>query len=195
MHLAALVVGHGVLLQAFHHALVFYHHLFVGTRFHYKLQDVEQLACVATAISENGASLLEHYLALAQFGVMGDCPLHEFHEVVVAKGLQHIELTAREQWADNLEGGVFGSGAYQSHHALLHSSEQGVLLALAETMDLVDEEYRVALVEESAATCFVYNLSHVFHTARHGAQRIERQLQRVCHDLRQCGLAHSGRAP
>ena len=62
-------------------------------------------------------------------------------------------------------------------------------------MDLVNEENRRIAAEESSALGTLNDVAHVFHAARHGAQRIERSLQLIGYDLRQRGLSHTRRSP
>ena len=65
MHLAVLIVGKWVLLQTALHNLVGNNHLIVAVGLDNKLQYIEKLARVASAIAQQGTRLLELYVALA----------------------------------------------------------------------------------------------------------------------------------
>jgi hypothetical protein len=58
-----------------------------------------------------------------------------------AKGFKHVHLAAGKQGADHLEAGVLRGGTDQGDGSLLHGAQQGVLLGLAEPVDLVDEQH------------------------------------------------------
>ena len=141
MHLAILVVGHGVLLQPLLHYLVSYHHLVGSVGLYHKLKYVEQLACVAPAVAQHGGGLLQGDVSLGELHVLGYGALEQAKQVVLLQGLEHIELAAREQGPDHLERGVLGGGSDERHHSALYGSEQRVLLRLGESVNLVDEEY------------------------------------------------------
>ena len=111
-------------------------------RLNNQLENVEQLAGIATAISHYGSRLAEFNVALLQFHIVGYGPMKEFHEVVALERLEHIQLASLEQRTYHLERRVLGGGTDESNHTALHSTEQRVLLRLAETMYFVDEEYR-----------------------------------------------------
>ena len=108
--------------------------------FYHKFQDVEQLAGVASAVAQHGGGLLQFYFSLFQDDVGGDGAVEEFQQVVLLQRLQHVHLAAGEQGADDFERGVLRCGADEGDHALLHGTQQGVLLGLAEAVYLVDEE-------------------------------------------------------
>ena len=192
VHLAVLVVCQRVLLQALCHELVGYDVGLVGHEFEY----VEQFSGIAAAISHHGARLTQLYGAFLQVRVGVYHPLCQLHEVVLVERIEHIHLAAAEERTYDFERGVLGRGTYECHHSSLHSTEQRVLLRLREPVYFVDEEYGVAsLTEESAALGLLYHLAHLLHSARHGAERIERHLERVCNDSSQRGLPHPGRSP
>ena len=196
VHLAVFVVGQRILLQPFlHQAVGDFHRGRVAAGLHHQLQNVEQLARVAATVAQQCVGLGETDVALAQFGVLGHGPVEQPEQVFFLQGLEHIELTAREQRAYHLEGGILGGGPDERHHALLHGPEQRVLLTFAEPVYLVDEKNGRQGVKKAVAAGPFDDLTHVFHAACHGAERVERCLEAVGDDLRQRGLPHSRRAP
>ena len=55
MHITTLIVGKRVLLKPVHNLIVRNNHIITTLRLHHKLQDIEKLARVATAKTEDGA--------------------------------------------------------------------------------------------------------------------------------------------
>ena len=195
MHLAVLVVGQRVLLQAFGHHVVGDDDGVVCFRLDNQFQYVEQLTGVSSAVAQHGGSFLQLDVAFTQDMVGCQCPLKQFQQVFLFERLQYINLAARQQRADDFERGIFCGGADQCHDALFDSTQQRVLLRLAETVDFVNEKDGVGLGKEPVVLGTVDHVAHVFHTAGHGAQRIERGFQLVGNDLCQCRLTHSRRSP
>ena len=135
-----MLVGQRVLLQTFlHHAVGDFDAVAAGL--HHKLKDIEQLACIATAVTQQGTGLLENDAALLQLHIFRHRPVKQSEEVVLVERLEHIHLTARQQRSYHLERGVFRRCAYQRDDSPLHRPEQRVLLRLTETVYFVDEEY------------------------------------------------------
>ena len=60
--------------------------------------------------------------------------------LALAKFLQDVDLTAGEECGDDFERGIFGGGTDEGDNAAFDSTEEGVLLAFGETVDLVDEK-------------------------------------------------------
>ena len=60
--------------------------------------------------------------------------------LLLSKRVQSVDPGPGEQRADDLEGGVLGSGADEDDGAILDVGEHGVLLRLVEAVDLIDEE-------------------------------------------------------
>ena len=196
MHLAVLVVGQRVLLQSVDHQLVADDNLLVAIlRLDYKFENVEQLACVATAIAKHGAGFLQDDFPFLQLHIGLDGSVQQLQQVVLLQWLQHIELTAREQRAYHLERRILCRCPDERDDAFLNGTEERVLLRLAETMYLVDEEDGTGLPEEASLLCPLDNVAHVLDTTCHGAEGIERSLQPVSDNLCQRRLAHPGRSP
>ena len=195
VHLAFLIICKRVLLQARHNHLVVYHYLIAGTRLNDELQDVEQLAGVATAIAQQGVGLLQLDIKLREFNVGCNCAVEQLQQVFLLQRFQDIQLTAREQRAYHLERRVLCGGTYERDDAPLHSAEQRILLRLAETVNLVDEENRRSRIEEASALGTLYHVAHILNTTRHGTKRVERCLKTMRNNLCESCFAHSGRSP
>ena len=111
--------------------------------------------------------------------------MQQFEHIVFTERLQHIYLAAGEQRVNHFEARVLRRRADERYRAVLDRTEQAVLLRLAETVYLVDEQDRGALVglcgKQSAvdfrlAFGFVNHIPNLFHAARHSGQRVERPL-------------------
>ena len=197
MHLAVLIVGKRVLLEKFRDDGVRNLHVFVplGCGFIDKLHDVEQLAGIASAVSEQGFGLRETKFALLQLRVMLGSEVGKLQKVGTVQRIECIDLATREQRSDHLEGGILRSGTDKRHNALLHSSEQRVLLRFGETMYLVDEQDGIVLVEEMRGAGLVDDIPDVLHTTCHRAEREERDVLLPCNDARQRRLPYAWRSP
>ena len=97
MHLAILVVGERTLLQTGFNGLV---GNLDGAAFgstDNKLEDVEQLARVAAAVSQYRSRLLQPYVEFPQFRVIGYRTAQQLQQVVLLQRLQHIQLASGKQ--------------------------------------------------------------------------------------------------
>ena len=197
MHLAFLIICKRVLLQARHNHLVVYHNLIAGTRLNDKLQDVEQLACVATAIAQQGVGLLQLDIKLREFNVGCNCAVEQLQQVFLLQRFKNIQLTARQQRTYHLERWVLRRCTDKRDDAALHCSEQRILLRLAEPMDFIDKQNRAgrSRIEEASVLGSFYHVAHILHTTRHGTKRVERCLKTMRNNLCESGFAHSGRSP
>ena len=113
--------------------------------------------------------------------------MQEPEELLRGEGLQGVDLTAREERTDDFEAGVLGRRTDERDDALLHSRQEGVLLALAEAMDLIDEEDRTYRRAEDAALLTLdalQHFAHILHARMHGTQRVEGGVKAVGDDLR-----------
>ena len=68
-----------------------------------------------------------------------DSAVEEFQEIILLQRLEDIELATAEQRTDDLKRRVLGGSTDEGDNTLLDGTQQGVLLRLGETMDLVDE--------------------------------------------------------
>ena len=93
MHITTLIVGKRILLKPVHNLIVRDNHIITALRLHHKLQDVKQLARVATAKTEHGVSLTKFYMALLEFDVRRHSTMEQFLKVFLLKRLEHIHLT------------------------------------------------------------------------------------------------------
>ena len=120
------------------------------------------------------------------------------HERLDRSAVERLEPEERgpaaQGWID-LEERVLGGGADQGQRPVLDRREQGVLLRLRETMDLVQEEDRAPPVLPEPVTGTLDHLTHVFHAGGYGREPLERPLGGECDDLGQGRLARSGRTP
>ena len=71
MHLSILVVCQGILLKALGHKGVRYlQHLIALNAFGQEFEDIEQLACIASAISQQGIGFLQFYVLLLEHHIL-----------------------------------------------------------------------------------------------------------------------------
>ena len=137
MHLTVLVVSQRVLLKTIHHNLVCNHDFIPYFSLHRQFQDIQKFTGIASAVSQQGSRLLQLDILLLQDCVFVDGSVEQFQQIVFFERLEHIELTTRQEWTDDLERRILRRGTYQGDDTLLHSPQQGVLLRLRETVDLV----------------------------------------------------------
>ena len=78
---------------------------------------------------------------------------------------------------------------------ILHSAQEGVLLRFGETVDLVDEEDRRCLVEETALLRLLDDVADILDATCDGRQGVEGSLKPVGDDLGQGGLTHTRGSP
>ena len=124
--------------------------------------------------------------------------LQEPQELLGPQRLEGVDLAAREQGTDDLEAGILRRGADERHQPLLDGTQQRVLLALAEAVDLIDEEDGTdAATEESRLLpCdALQHLTYLLDARVHGAEAVEAGVEAAGDDLRQRRLAHAWRPP
>ena len=68
-----------------------------------------------------------------------DGAIKEFQKIILLQRLQDIELATAQQRTNHLKRRVLRGGANEGDNTLLHSPQEGVLLRLGETMDLIDK--------------------------------------------------------
>ena len=189
MHLALLVVEGKVLLHYARGALVVNHHGAFGAVVHNQLYGVEQFPRVAARYAEQGFHLLHLHLSPLR-GVVAHRAVRQLPHLGLAELLQHIDLTTGQQGGYDFERGVLRRGTDEGDDALFHRSQQRVLLALRETVYLVDKQDGILL-----ALGLVNHLAHLLHAAAYGTQRVEGAMQHVADDHGQGGLSDARRAP
>ena len=97
VHLSVLVVCQGVLLKALRHQRV--GHLQRLALLHalgQEFQDVEQLACIASAIPEQGIGLLQDYTLLPEHRVLFHHTAAQGQQVVLREGVQRVHLASAQ---------------------------------------------------------------------------------------------------
>ena len=195
MHVATFIVCQWVLLQLGLNQFIGDSHLFGRGSANHQFQDVEQFAGVAPTVSQDGARFPQSDMTPLEFYVVMDGAVKQFQEVFFLQRLEYIQLTPRQQGADDLERGILGGGPDERDNAFFDSTQQRVLLRLAEPVNLVDEQNGRRGSEKAAVPGPFNHLAHVFHPAGNGAQRIERRLQHVGDDVSQGGFSHARRPP
>ena len=110
------------------------------------------------------------------------------------KRLEDVHAAAGEQRGDDFEGRILGGGADQSNVAFLHVRKERILLGLVEAVDFVDEHNRAGAVLLGALGVG-HHLLDFLDAGQHGGELDELGLGHAGDDLRQGGLAGTGRAP
>ena len=196
MHLSSFIVRRRIFLQALHHLFICYFNLFISFfSSYYELQDIQQLPCIATGITQHGVCLGQHDIHILQYDIFRNRLIQQSQQISFLQRLQNIYLAAWKQWTDDLERGVLRRGSDQGYHTCLYCIEQGILLRLAEAMYFVNKQDRWNGIEKAVAFCLFYYLPHIFHSWTDCAQRIERSFQFIWNNLRQRRLSHSRRPP
>ena len=140
MILAALVVEGDVLLYLAEHDLVGQDKWLAGLGLGAgEFEGVVELARVAAGKAHQGLVFFNFDIETAEFFVLFQCALEQTFHIRFAEGLHDIDLAAREQGADDLEGGIFRGSAHEGDGTFFHGPQQRILLRLAEAMYFVDE--------------------------------------------------------
>ena len=189
MHLAILVVGHRIRLELFGNQGIcddnggfFFRgacrlvviivgcfvvivigivEIIVGILTADEVENIQELAAVASCIAQKGAGLLHIDFSLRDDGVFLQDSLHQAKKVVVAEGLEGIDLATAQQGANHLERRVLGSGTDEGDDTTLDGIEQRILLRFREAMDFVDEEDGRSIGQEE--TILLGSLDHFAH--------------------------------
>ena len=143
MHLSILVIDGNILLQTLCNSFVTYDcGAFSGEGIHHNLQNVEQFPSISATLTEERISLLDSDVLFPQNLIFLQCPVQQNLQVARFERLEDKDLTTGKQRSDNLEGRVLGSCSDQDENALLHGSQQCILLSLVETVDFIYEKHR-----------------------------------------------------
>ncbi len=129
----------------------------------------------------------------APFGV-GEGTVEEGDDLWLLEGAEGVDAAAGEERGVDLEAGVLGGGANEADAAALDVGEEGVLLGLVETMDLVDEEDGAG-AKVGGLFGFDHDLLDFFYAGEDGGEFDEAGGGDVGDDLGKRGFADAGRAP
>ena len=124
------------------------------------------------------------------------CPrtLDQRLQLLVIQRLQHIDLRARQQRGIHLEGRILGRCPDQRDQSRFCIGQQGILLRLVETVDLIDEEDGVT-PRLQVALSLLHRGADILHPRKNSRQRNEFMPEGVRRQPRQRGLAHARRPP
>jgi len=126
---------------------------------------------------------------------IGDRALGETREMLVGQRLEPDHARARQQRGDDAEARVLGGGPDQRDGAGLDVGEQGVLLGLAEPVDLVDEQQRPRAELVAPLGRLRDRLADVLHAGLHRGQRDQLGPDQLPEQARERRLPAAGRAP
>ena len=127
----------------------------------------------------------------------GSCEraLQDRHQIGLGERAEHVDATAGEERAVDLERRVLGGGADQHDGALLDVGQEGVLLRPVEAVDLVHEQDRALAAPAALGLRLGHHLADLLHARHHRRERHEAGARHVGQEPRQRGLAGAGRAP
>ena len=127
--------------------------------------------------------------------LVGQGAAHDRGHVLVAERLEAHDPRARQERRVDLVVGVLGGRPDERDGARLDVRQEGVLLALVEAVDLVDEEDRRRAAGRRPLGRAGDQRAHVGHAAHDRAEGLETGAGGVGQEARQGGLAHARRAP
>ncbi len=131
----------------------------------------------------------------SQAARVAERPAHQAADVLVVEGLQGQQQGAGQQRRDDREVRVLGRGGDQRHPAVLHRGQQRVLLGLAEPVDLVEEQQRLAPVAARLALGALDDRADLLDARGDRRQLHEAPLGGTADHVRQRGLPRAGRPP
>ena len=95
MHLAILVVGHGILLQSFGNGgIVDDYSLAFGGGVGDEVKDIEEFPGIASGITHDGLCLPHFHMTVLENNVVVDGVVEQGQELVPAQGFKYVDLTA-----------------------------------------------------------------------------------------------------
>ena len=121
--------------------------------------------------------------------------LQHLFELGLVERLQDDDPRARKERSVHLERRVLGGGADENDVARLDVSEKGVLLALVEAMNLVDEQDRALALAAPALFGRLQHLADVLDARQHRAHGFEMGPGQAADDVSERRLAGARRAP
>ena len=116
-------------------------------------------------------------------------------DLLVGERGEGDEHRAGQQGRDDGEARVLGRCGDEDDEAVLDTGQEGVLLGLAEAVDLIEEEDGLAAVEVALAGRGLHDLADVLDPGRHGRQLDEAAPGGRRDEVGQRRLARSGRPP
>ena len=200
MHVSAFVVPRNIFIKAGgDRGIVYDYWILAEVGIDSYLKDIQQFTGITTAHGEEGFSLLHFNVQSLEQHIVVYCPVKKAGKFFHAQGFQDKDLAAGEQRIDHLEGRVFSCSTYQDHGPVLHSSEQGILLGLVETVNLIDEKYGCSLACREYGFPFGLgqfdDFPHILHSAADCGEGMELTVQGICDYPGQCGLSDAWRPP
>ena len=176
--------------------VVDYHLILSDERVDHDLEDVQQLARIAAAETEQRVGLDDTDPALLKYDVSAQCTIQQNLQVGGFKRLKHIHLAARQKGSDDFERRVLRGRAHEHYGTVLDCTQQGILLGFVEAVDLVDEEDGGERVrEERAAARAVDDVADVLDSGAHRGKGIELPVESLRDDMGERGLSDTGRSP
>ena len=116
-------------------------------------------------------------------------------DLLVGQRLEPPDPHAREQRGIHLEVGVFGRRADEGDGPVLDVWQQGILLRLVESMDLVEEEDRPGPVQRQPLLRLRDRGPDLHHAGHHRREGDELGADGVGEQTREARLAGAGRSP
>ncbi len=125
----------------------------------------------------------------------GERPLDHRGDIVITERHEGDENRARQQRRNDAEGGVLGRGRDEDDETVFHCRQEGVLLRLAEPVDLVEEEHGMPAVEVAFPLGGRDDFADVFDPGCDGRQLDEPSPGSGRDQVGERRLAGAGRAP
>ena len=163
-----------------------------------QLQEVQGAARVPVAgpRDELGRLRPQRELQLAQAPLpVRQRPLQQRFDLLGPEGLEHEDLGAGEQRADDLERRVLRRGPDEDHGALLDVGQEHGLLGLVEAVELVDEDEVAPLVRFELRPRALHRPLDLLDGGAHGAEVQEPRVVGAGDEPPEGRLARAGRPP
>jgi len=148
-----------------------------------------------THANEIGDCLIGDRNFVGQASFVRDRSSNNRLETRIGQRLQRHHDASGQQGGDDREAGVLGGRGDERDPSVLHSGQQGVLLALAETVHLVNEENRAEVVQPQSLSSVVDNRPHILHARGHRRQFGKHPSGLPRDQGREGGLSRSRRPP
>ena len=126
---------------------------------------------------------------------VGQGPMDDIGNLSISERFHSKNAASGQEWRNNLERRVFGVVTNHLDGAIFHMGQNHVLLRLAESMNLIDEQDGLFLVHPRTVPRFRNDTPQVGHTGADGADRLKRGLGNSSYEPGQGGLAAARRSP